>query len=239
MYLMPNLDVPITSSIMAIKYKKEIEQTFIHNSFIPLIPCYLTDNINLKDFKKSLEQNIFVGAKLYPLNTTTNSSKGVSKIEKIFPCLEILEKTNKNLLIHGEKSEENINLFDRENFFTDDELVRIREKFPNLKIILEHVSSKYGADFVAQNKNIAGTITPHHMLLTKKDVFSKRGFNPYNFCMPVVKNEKDLIALRKYACSGNAKFFLGTDSAPHQISNKNTFLSSKPGKTVFRLNLPQ
>ena len=120
-----------------------------------------------------MQDNIFVGAKLYPVNTTTNSYYGVTNIEKIFPALELLIKHNKPLLIHGEKNTEGINLFDREKYFIDDELLKIVKEFPSLKIILEHVSSKYGVDFIKQNNNLAGTITPHHMLLTKKDVFKE------------------------------------------------------------------
>ena len=154
---------------------------------------------------------------------------GVSNIENIFPVLEILDKLNKNLLIHGEKVSQNIDIFDREKYFIDDELNKIINKFPNLNIILEHVSSKYGADFISENDNIAGTITPQHMLITKKDVFVNDNINPDNYCMPVAKDEKDLIALRKYACSGNKKFFLGTDSAPHHVKNKIPNLFLKPG----------
>jgi dihydroorotase len=124
---------------------------------------------------------------------------------------------------------DDIDIFDREKYFIDDELIKIRKKFPKLKIVLEHVSSKYGADFIDNNSNIAGTITPQHLMLTKKDVFFKDSLNPHNFCMPVVKDEKDLIALRKYACSGNNKFFLGTDSAPHHINLKKSDLTSKAG----------
>ena len=227
--VMPNLDQPITTSELAIDYIKEIKKTFKSNSFIPLIPCYLTDTLNLDDFEKALEKEIFIGAKLYPINVTTNSEYGVSDIEQIYPALEILENLNKNLLVHGEKNEKYIDIFDREKYFIDDILIKIRKKFPNLKIVLEHVSSKYGADFVAENINIAGTITPQHMLITKKDVFFKDSFDPFCFCMPVVKDEKDLIALRNYACSGNNKFFLGTDSAPHHINNKMSDDSLKPG----------
>jgi len=222
---MPNLNVPITNSKLALNYISQINNFVELDSFTPLIPCYLCDELDLEDFKESLQKNIFIGAKLYPVNVTTNSSKGVSNINNIFPALEILEESSKYLLIHGEKTGENIDIFDREKLFIDDELTIIRKKFPNLKIILEHVSSKYGADFVFENNNIAGTITPQHMLITKKDVFKNNNINPFNYCMPVVKEENDLVALRKYACSGNNKFFLGTDSAPHDISKKNVIKS--------------
>ena len=228
--IMPNLEIPITTSYLATKYKNEVKKTFRSNSFIPLIPCFLNETLDLKDFENALKNEVFIGAKLYPVNSTTNSSFGVTEIEKIYPALEILEKLNKNLLVHAEKVEKNISLFDREQYFIDDELTKIIIKFPKLKVVLEHISSKYGADFVSENKNMAGTITPQHMLITKKDVFFEDDvINPHHFCMPIVKDEKDLIALRKYACSGNSKFFLGTDSAPHHIKNKTSNLSSKPG----------
>jgi len=227
--VMPNLEIPITTGKLAKQYITQIKKTFNNKSFIPLIPCYLTDSLNLNDFEKSLKNEIFIGGKLYPANVTTNSKFGVSNIDKIFPVLEILDKLNKNLLVHGEKISKDISIFDREKYFIDDELTKIRKKFPHLNIIFEHVSSKYGADFISENSNIAGTITPQHMLITKKDVFVKNSINPHNFCMPVAKNEEDLIALRKYACSGNEKFFLGTDSAPHQLKNKMSNVSSKPG----------
>ena len=227
--VMPNLTVPITNMKLGIDYIKEIKSLTKGNQFFPLLPCYLTENLDLNDFKLALKEKVFVGAKLYPSNSTTNSNYGVSNIKKIYPALEILEELNKPLLIHGEKVREDINLFDREKIFIDEELKFIRNEFPILKIILEHVSSEYGADFVNQNKNIAGTVTPQHLMLTKKDVFINQTINPYNYCMPVVKDEKDLLSLRKYVCSGNNNFFLGTDSAPHHINFKIPDSDIKPG----------
>ena len=227
--VMPNLDIPITTFKQGSEYIEKIYSLTKNKNFTPLLPCYLSESLDLKDFKLALELGIFIGAKLYPTNATTNSSFGISKIENIFPALEILELLNKPLLIHGEKVREDINIFDREKFFIDEELFIIREKFSELRIILEHVSSKYGADYVNSNQNIAGTITPHHMMLTKADVFFDETIDPHHFCMPVVKDEKDLISLRNYACSGNSKFFIGTDSAPHHINKKTPDMSSKPG----------
>ena len=227
--VMPNLEIPITNRSLGLIYLSKIRSLTAGQLFTPLLPCYLTDNLDLHDFKIALEENIFIGAKLYPSNATTNSSYGVSNIENIYPSLEILELLNKPLLIHGEKVREDIDMFDREKFFIDEELVLIRKKFPELRIILEHVSSKYGADFVNDNLNIAGTITPQHLMLTKKDVFFNDSINPHHFCMPVVKDEKDLLSLREYACSGNKKFFIGTDSAPHHINFKTPNLNSKAG----------
>ena len=217
---MPNTIVPITTSKQAINYKKLIENNSINSNFEILIPCYLTENLNLEDFNFGLKNNIFVGGKLYPNNATTNSHYGVNDINNIYNIFEILEKTNKVLLIHGELNRKDIDIFDREKYFIDEELVKIRNTFKDLKIVLEHVSSEYGVDFVKTNNNTAGTITPHHMLLTKDDVFKDNTIFPHHYCMPVVKNEKDLISLRKAACFDNDNFFLGTDSAPHHVNNK-------------------
>ena len=227
--VMPNLATPITNSYLARQYKEKLSLITAGLNFTTLLPCYLIDTLDLDDFKLALKEDIFVGAKLYPINVTTNSSFGISKIDNIFSALEILEELGKPLLVHGEKVREDINIFDREKYFIDEELQIIRNRYPSLKIILEHVSSEYGTDFVKENKNTAGTITPHHMMLTKKDFFYENSINPHHFCMPVVKEESDLIALRKCACSGNKKFFLGTDSAPHHVNLKLNNMSSKPG----------
>ena len=226
---MPNTSIPITNSQQAKNYKKLIEKYSNNKNFEALIPCYLTENIDLNNFREGLQQNTFVGGKLYPTKATTNSDYGISDIKKIYKVFEILEEENKVLLIHGEKIGKNISIFDREKFFIDDELNTIREKFKDLKIILEHVSTDYGVDFIKSTKNTAGTITPHHMLLTKEDLFFDGILNPHNFCMPVVKNQNDLYALRKAACHNNSKFFLGTDSAPHHIKEKFPNMSTKPG----------
>ena len=225
---MPNTKIPITDTASAISYKEQLKKASKIN-FEPLIPCYLNENLNLDDFRMGLQQKIFFGSKLYPTNATTNSKYGVKDISKIFKLLEILEEEKCPLLIHGEKVSDKIDIFDREKYFIDDELSTIRKKFSHLKIVLEHVSTAYGVKYIKENKNIAGTITPHHMLLTKKDVFIEDTINPHHFCMPVVKNETDLIELRKAACNKNSKFFLGTDSAPHPIHEKKPNLTSKPG----------
>ena len=225
---MPNTQIPITDTSKAIVYKEKIMKASKIN-FEPLIPCYLTENLDLKDFRTGLKKKIFFGSKLYPTNATTNSKFGINDISRIFKFFEILEEENCPLLVHGEKVAENIDIFDREKYFIDDELNTIRRKFPLLKIVLEHVSTSYGIKYVKENKNIAGTITPHHMLLTKKDVFFDEYINPHHFCMPVVKNETDLVDLRNAACHKNSKFFLGTDSAPHFIHEKIPNMSCKPG----------
>jgi Dihydroorotase len=162
--VMPNLIDPITTLKAGLEYKKNI-CSLTNKNFVPLLPCYLIENIDLIDFAQAIDDNVFIGAKLYPNKATTNSNFGVSDIEKIFPSLEILDEKKKPLLIHGEKSGDEIDFFDREKLFVDNELTLIRKKFPNLKIILEHVSSKYGADFVNQNENIGATITPHHLFI--------------------------------------------------------------------------
>ena len=226
---MPNTSTPITTSIEAVNYKKLIEDNSDNDNFEALIPCYLTDSLNIADFEYALQNNIFIGGKLYPNNATTNSQFGVNDIKQIYNIFEILEKYNKTLLIHGELNRSDIDIFDREKYFIDEELQQIRKSFKDLKIVLEHVSSDYGVDFVKTNNNIAGTITPHHMLLTKKDVFKDEVVNPHHYCMPVVKNENDLLSLRKAACFNNSKFFLGTDSAPHHVDHKKQNDSLKAG----------
>ena len=203
---MPNTTIPITDTNKASSYKRLLKSASKIN-FEPLIPCYLNESLDLDDFRVGIQNKVFFGSKLYPSNATTNSSYGVSDISKIFKLLEILEEENSPLLIHGEKVAKNLDIFDREKYFIDDELNLIRNKFPLLKITLEHVSTSYGVKYIKENKNIAGTITPHHMLLTKKDVFYEDSINPHHFCMPVVKNETDLIELRKAACFDNSKFF--------------------------------
>mgnify|MGYP001376287473 CR=1 FL=1 len=226
---MPNTSKPITSSAQAVKYKKLIEMNSGKKNFEALIPCYLTEDLLINDFEYALQNDIFVGGKLYPNNATTNSQYGVNNIKNIYKIFEILEKNNKILLIHGELNRSDINIFDREKYFIDEELYKIRNTFKDLKIVLEHVSSHYGVDFVKTNNNMAGTITPHHMLLTKDDVFNKQHVNPHHYCMPVVKDEKDLLSLRKAACFDNKKFFLGTDSAPHHIKDKDVDNNIKAG----------
>ena len=225
---MPNTLISITDTEKALTYKEQLIKAS-NNNFVPLIPCYLNEKLNLDNFRMGLQKKIFFGSKLYPTNATTNSKDGVTEISKIFKLLEVLEEEGSPLLIHGEKVAENIDIFDREKYFIDDELDTIRNKFPFLKIVLEHVSTSHGVRYIKENSNIGGTITPHHMLLTKKDVFLNEKFNPHHFCMPVVKNETDLIELRKAACYDNSKFFLGTDSAPHPIHEKKSDMSSKPG----------
>tara|TARA_Y100000588_G_scaffold246896_1_gene261314 strand:- start:830 stop:1876 length:1047 start_codon:yes stop_codon:yes gene_type:complete len=226
---MPNTSTPITNSLEAINYKNLIQKHSYKNNFEALIPCYLTDNLDVDDFEYALQNHIFIGGKLYPNNATTNSQYGVNDIKKIYNIFEILEKHNKTLLIHGELNRSDIDIFDREKYFIDEELYQIRNSFKDLKIVLEHVSTDYGVDFVQSNNNMTGTITPHHMLLTKKDVFKDEKIDPHHYCMPVVKNEKDLLSLRKAACFNNTKFFLGTDSAPHHIDDKNQKNPFKPG----------
>ena len=225
---MPNTEIPITDTTKAAFYREQINNASKYN-FEPLIPCYLHENLDLDDFRMGLKNKIFFGSKLYPTNATTNSKQGISDISKIFKLFEILEEENSPLLIHGEKIADDIDIFDREKHFIDDELNIIRKKFPLLKIVLEHVSTSYGVKYIKENKNIAGTITPHHMLLTKNDVFYEETINPHHFCMPVVKNETDLVELRNAACHDNSKFFLGTDSAPHPIQEKKPDMTSKPG----------
>ena len=185
---MPNLDQPVVNCKKALQYKKNINLYTHPDKLEVLIPCYLTDNIDKKDFLKGVQNNYFFGAKLYPLNVTTNSNNGVSNLEKIFPALEILEQYESPLLIHAEKIGAKINIFEREKYFIDDEMHRITSRFPKLKIVLEHISSAYGANFVAQcPDNVASTITQFAKAPTASQSILNSGMTHIKFsktCLP-------------------------------------------------------
>jgi len=212
--VMPNTNEPIITIEKAIKYKKFIQEALPKNSkFNPLLTFYLTDHTNLDEIKNGYLQNIFFGAKLYPANATTNSYYGVTKIENIYTVFELMEEIGMPLLIHGEVNDPKVDIFDREEVFIDKELIPILCRFPNLKIVLEHITTSYAVDFVRENK-LGATITPHHLHINRNAMF-QGGLNSDFYCLPVAKREFNRIALRYAATSGESYFFLGTDSAPH------------------------
>jgi len=218
--IMPNLKNPIINLEKAEKYHQEIIYSLSKNStFQPLMTIYLTNNTTIADIKYASASDIIYGAKLYPSGATTNSAKGVSDIKKIYPILEEMQKVGLPLQIHGEVVEKEIDIFDRENVFIDKILTTIRKDFPELKIIFEHITTNEAVDFVLENNNIGATITPHHLLANRNDMLVG-GIRPHYFCLPILKREKHQQALINIATSGNPKFFLGTDSAPHTIKNK-------------------
>ena len=217
---MPNTSKPITTSYQAINYKKLIESNSQSKNFEALIPCYLTDSLNIDDFTYALQNKIFIGGKLYPSNATTNSQHGVNDIKKIYNIFEILEKEDSVLLIHGELNRDDIDIFDREKIFIEKNLINAHKEFPDLRIVLEHISTKESTEFVKEtSNNIAATITPQHLLYNRNELFAG-GLKPHAFCLPVLKREEHRVAVLGAAISGNPKFFLGTDSAPHKKSEK-------------------
>lgn len=221
--VMPNCVPPITDVNSALKYQKHIlaqVPSAYNSTFQPLLTLYLTDQTTSEMIKfASVDPNI-LGAKLYPQGATTNSSKGVTDILKIYHVLETMEKFNFPLLVHGEVTDTHVDIFDREAVFIDTVLMPIREKFPNLKIILEHITTKQAVDFVLNyNTHTAATITPHHLLLNRNDLLTN-GLKPHYFCLPIIKDQQHQQAVISAALSGDARFFAGSDSAPHLRANK-------------------
>ena len=219
--VMPNLIPPILNGKQAIEYKERIKKAIPKSdNFEPLMTIYLTEKTNKNQLKEAYENGTVFAAKLYPAGATTNSDSGVKDIKKIMPVLETMEKVGMPLLIHGEVTHKEIDIFDREKVFIDQNLDFICKNLPNLKITLEHITTKEATLYVSEgNKNLAASITPHHLSLNRNAIFVG-GINPHNFCLPILKREKHRQALVKAAISGNKKFFLGTDTAPHYKTDK-------------------
>src|SRR5438874_1551833 len=190
------------------------------STFKPLMTCYLTDDTDPDDVERGFKDGVFTAVKLYPAHATTNSAAGVTDYKKITRVLERMEKIGMLFLMHGEDVDPEVDIFDREAMFIERYLSKWISQFPGLRFVLEHLSSKDGVDFVrSAAPQVGGTITPYHMLLTRTDWLGW-GLKPYMYCMPVIKTAKDRAALRKAATSGEACYFLGTDSAPHPVAKK-------------------
>jgi len=189
---------------------------------MPLMTCYLTDATDPADLGKGAADGVFTAAKLYPANATTNSAHGVSDVTKIYPVLERMEKEDVVLCIHGEVTEDHIDIFDREKEFIDRHMHAITTEFPNLRVVFEHITTKDAADFViSASDKVGATITPQHLHINRNAMLVG-GIRPHAYCLPVAKRELHRLALREAATSGSPKFFLGTDSAPHLRSMKET-----------------
>ena len=219
--IMPNLAAPITSVETAKSYRDRILKAVDPAlNFTPLMTCYLTDSIDPNEIKTGFEQGVFTACKLYPANATTNSSHGVTDIGNITEALETMQRIGMPLLVHGEVTDSDIDIFDREAVFIERTMFKLLAQFPNLKIVFEHITTKDAVDFVnAAGSNVAATITPHHLVYNRNAIFAG-GINPHLYCLPVAKREVHRLALRQAATSGSPKFFMGTDSAPHTIENK-------------------
>jgi dihydroorotase len=217
--IMPNLANPVTNVMQARAYRDEILAALSKKEsgscFEPLMTLYLTDKTTPETIKEAKESGIIHALKLYPAGATTNSDKGVTDIKNIYPALEAMQETGLLLLVHGEVTDAAIDVFDRENVFIETILKPLVAKFSKLKVVLEHITTKDAVDFVSNApENIAATITAHHLLMNRNDIF-KGGIRPHHYCLPILKRETHRQALVKAATSGNPKFFLGTDSAPH------------------------
>jgi dihydroorotase len=214
--VMPNLKPPVVTVDQAAAYRGRIMAALPAGStFNPLMTLYLTDNTPADEIRKLARSDFVHAVKLYPAGATTNSDAGVSDIKKTSATLEAMQKHGVPLLIHGEVTDQNIDLFDREALFIDQVLIPLRKDFPDLRVVFEHITTQEAADYVRDSQGgIAATITAHHLLYNRNAIF-KGGVRPHWYCLPVLKRERHRAALLEAAVSGNPRFFLGTDSAPH------------------------
>ncbi len=213
--IMPNLKPPVTTAAQAVAYRDRIQAHVPAGvSFEPLMTLYLTDNLPPDEIKRAKDAGV-VAAKLYPAGATTNSDAGVTDIRKTYATLEAMQREGLLLLVHGEVTSPDIDLFDREAVFIDQQLIPLRKDFPGLKIVMEHITTREAAQYVAEaDPHTAATITAHHLLYNRNALFTG-GIRPHYYCLPVLKRETHRQALVAAATSGNPQFFLGTDSAPH------------------------
>jgi len=217
--IMPNLVPPVTNVDAASAYRERIRAA-AGEGFEPLMTAYLTDQADPAELARGFEEKIWVAAKLYPAGATTNSASGVTDIRNIYPALERMQSVGMVLCVHGEVTDPEIDVFDREAVFIDRVLEPLVDDFPDLKIVFEHITTVEAADFVRDAPaTVAATITPQHLHINRNALFAG-GLRPHAYCLPVAKREQHRLAVRAAAFSGSAKFFLGTDSAPHARSAK-------------------
>jgi dihydroorotase len=218
--IMPNLRPPVTTVSQALAYREEILQAVPEGlDFRPLMTLYLTNSTTVDEIRKAAESEHIHAFKLYPAGATTHSDSGVADIKSIYPLLAAMEIHDIPLLIHGEVADEQCDIFDRERVFIDSHLTGIRQQFPDLRIVVEHVTTTEAVQFVQAHTHIAATITPQHLLFNRNAVLAS-GIRPHHYCLPIIKREHHRLALVAAATSGNPRFFLGTDSAPHLTSLK-------------------
>ena len=216
--VMPNLVPPVTTPEGAAAYRDRIVEA-AGPGFTPLMTCYLTDETRSDEIARGFEEGVWIAAKLYPAGATTNSASGVTDIRNIYPALERMQDIGMVLCIHGEVTDPEVDVFDREAVFIERILARVAADFPQLKIVLEHITTAEAADFVLSNKSVGATVTPQHLVINRNALFAG-GLRPHAYCLPVAKREKHRLAVRKAATSGAPNIFLGTDSAPHPTHAK-------------------
>jgi dihydroorotase len=219
--VMPNLVPPVTSAAAAEAYRTRILAALPKGAdFTPLMTCYLTDAADADEIARGYQSGVFAAVKLYPAHATTNSAHGVTDINNVATVLERMAAIGMPLLVHGEVTDPATDVFDREAIFIERILAPLMQRLPALKIVLEHITTRKAADFVlAAGPNLAATITAHHLVINRNALFAG-GLRPHAYCLPVAKREEDRLALRRAATSGNEKFFLGTDTAPHPVHDK-------------------
>ena len=218
--IMPNLKNPVINTELAHIYYDEIKKYTKTHQFEPLMTIYFNEGLTLEELKKIKASSKIIGIKLYPKGVTTNSNKGINSFESGYKIFEMMEELDIPLLIHGEVNDKSVDIFDRERIFIEKHLSKAHKEFPNLKIVLEHISTKDSTEFVKDSSNkVAATITPQHLLYNRNELFLG-GLRPHAFCLPVLKREEHRVAVLNAAISGNPKFFLGTDSAPHKRAEK-------------------
>jgi dihydroorotase len=217
--IMPNLVPPITTADAAAAYRDRIRDA-AGGRFEPLMTCYLTDQAEPDEIARGFEERVWIAAKLYPAGATTNSASGVTDIRNIHSVLERMERIGMVLCVHGEVTDPDVDVFDREAVFIDRVLSGVARDFPALKIVFEHITTKEAAQFVeSASDTIAATVTPQHLIINRNAIFAG-GLRPHAYCLPVAKREQHRLAVRAAATSGSPKFFLGTDSAPHSREAK-------------------
>ncbi|HEY9079598.1 dihydroorotase [Magnetovibrio sp.] len=219
--VMPNLVPPVTAAADAQAYRERIRAALPEGStFEPLMTAYLTDNTDADDLAAGFKDGVFAAAKLYPAGATTNSDSGVTDIRNLDAVLERMEEIGMPLLVHGEVTDADIDIFDREHVFIHRVMEPTLARFQGLKVVFEHITTSVAVDFVrSQGPRVGATITVHHLMINRTDIF-RGGIRPHLYCLPVAKREQHRLALREAATSGEAQFFLGTDTAPHAISAK-------------------
>lgn len=219
--IMPNLKPPVVDTAQAAAYRQRILDAQPEGSrFEPLMTLYLTDHTRPDEIKRARDSGFIPALKLYPAGATTNSDSGVTDLKKTYPALAAMQKHGLVLCIHGEVTDPDIDLFDREKVFIEDQLIPLRRDFPELKIVFEHITTRDAADYVTgADEHVAATITAHHLLYNRNALFTG-GIRPHYYCLPVLKREVHRQALVQAATSGSPKFFLGTDSAPHPKNEK-------------------
>ena len=219
--VMPNLAPPVTTVAAAADYRARILAALPEEAdFVPLMTCYLTDQADPAELERGHAEGAWVAAKLYPANATTNSAHGVTDIANLRPALAAMERIGMPLLVHGEVTDPDVDVFDREAVFIDRVLAGLLNDFPALKVVFEHITTAEAVAFVeSAGPNVAATVTPQHLIINRNAMFAG-GLRPHAYCLPVAKRERHRLAVRRAATSGSPKFFLGTDSAPHVVAAK-------------------